>query len=91
MRDRGQRSDSDTFSWSPDEEVARWFANRLASYLFVEAAVYEVSVRPVAVLALIDHIRTVGGQEREVVVNPNRLRGSQRRRASFEAVHAAAA
>jgi len=37
------------------------------------ASVFEVTVRPVAVLARIDE----GRQEAEVVVNPNRLRGFQ--------------
>lgn len=55
-------------SWTTDLEQAEWFAARL---VWVAAGnVYEATVPPVAVLALVG-----GRSEAEVVVNPNRLRG----------------
>lgn len=57
-------------SWTLDQPRARWFAERLALYGFDDAAVYEATLPPRAVLAMFND-----RAEQEVVVNPNMLRG----------------
>jgi hypothetical protein len=65
-------------SWTLDLERARWFARR-ETLMHPEwgAAVYEATVPPRAVLALIPDDDNSRG-ESEVVVNPNMLRGRTR-------------
>jgi hypothetical protein len=58
------------FSWTKDIDVALRFARRNELFGFDEAAVYEVTVPPHAVLA---HI--MDRSEDEVVLNPHCLRG----------------
>jgi hypothetical protein len=60
------------FSWAWERERAEWFAARTA-WLGFPAAVYEVTLPREMLLAVIGGVE--GRGEREVIVNPRRLRG----------------
>ncbi|MDQ2910192.1 MAG: hypothetical protein M3R39_04140, partial [Actinomycetota bacterium] len=60
------------FSWTWEIERARWFAHRTACFGFA-AGVFTVTLEPEMLLAVASGVE--GRGEREVLVNPNRLRG----------------
>jgi hypothetical protein len=66
------RSQMRGFWWTWQRERAEWFAQRTASF-GLPAAVYEVTLRREMLLASIGGVE--GRDEREVLVNPRRLRG----------------
>jgi hypothetical protein len=60
------------FSWTWERERADWFAQRIA-LARIPAAVYEITLPREMLLAVIGGVE--GRGEREVIVNPRRLRG----------------
>jgi hypothetical protein len=58
------------FSWTTDIEQADWFAKR-TEYFGFPAEVYEVTVTTDRILGVING----GRSEREIILNPRRLRG----------------
>lgn len=71
---RGARKDRPRgFSWTWNRSLADWFAQRGLAMFGYPTAVYTLTLPKEMLLALIGG--TEGRGEREVVVNPRRLRG----------------
>lgn len=61
-------------AWTTDRDKARWFAQRWVTLGAPEAVVYRATVKPGAVLAMIDEVCEDGGrQEHEIIVLPDFL------------------